>query len=102
MALGGSAGRKIPQTKCAQFGDDAKTVYNTSGIHFVFFASGGAHFGFFSAQREHGKMDAIRAICLLCVITTKKTNNTRYDFQVLEKRGERNTSLCFIRIIIKD
>ena len=55
-----------------------KQAYNTSEIHFVFFASGGAHLGFFSAQREQDEMDAVCVIGLFRVIADKTQNNTRY------------------------
>ena len=66
--------------KYAQFGGDAKRVHNASCIHSALFASGGAHFGFFSAQREQDEMYAVRVRGLFCVITDKTQNNTRYDF----------------------
>ncbi len=58
---------------CAQFGDDAKRVHNASCIHSALFASGGAHFGFFSDQREQDEMNAVRVRGLFCVITELRT-----------------------------
>ena len=59
------------QNTCARFGDDAEKGYNTNWIHSVFFASGGDHVGFFPAQNEHEKLDAICVIGIFCVITDK-------------------------------
>ena len=47
----------------------------------------------FRPQRDHGKMYAARVIVLFCVIADKTQNNTRYDFEVLEKGGKKHVSL---------
>ncbi len=45
-----------------------------------FSASGGDHVGFFPAQNEHEKLDAICVIGIFCVIADKTYNEARYNF----------------------